>query len=51
MALSGDSEKPWQRVQIVNLEEVPLKEIIMDTEGWCEIELLSRKIVTVEFFA
>ena len=51
MALSGTSKQPWKTVRIVNLEEIPEKELTLDGNGWCNIEMSSKKILTLEFLA
>jgi len=51
MALSGTGTQPWKRVRIVNLEELPEKELALDTDGWCNVEITPKKILTLEFLA
>lgn len=50
MALSAAGEKKkWSSVRLVTLEELIEKDLIMGPEGWCNIPMASKKIVTVEF--
>lgn len=49
MALSGSSKRPWKTARIVNLEEVPQDELVLDSAGWCSVEMAPKKILTVEF--
>lgn len=51
MAVSGTSKQQWETVRIVNLEELPEKELAMDGDGWCNIEMSPKKILTLEFLA
>lgn len=49
MALSGSSKRTWKTARVVNLEEIPEKELALDSAGWCSIEMAPKKILTVEF--
>jgi mannosylglycerate hydrolase len=49
MALPQTSKRRWETVRIVNLEEIPQKELALNNEGWCTIEMPPKRIVTVEF--
>jgi len=51
MAIAGTSGKPWNKIRSVTLEELPDKDLSCNADGWCSVELLPRKIVTVEFLA
>ncbi len=51
MAVSGAGKQQWQTVRIVSLEELPEKELVIDGDGWCNIEMSSKKILTLEFLA
>jgi len=51
MAVCGTAKQQWDTVRIVNLEELPEKELGMDGDGWCNIEMSAKKILTLEFSA
>ena len=51
MALDGTSNLPWQTARLVNLEEHPEKELALDSNGWCNIIMTPKKILTIEFLA
>ena len=51
MAVSGTSEQIWNTIRIVNLEEIPEKELALDGDGWCNIEIAPKQILTLEFLA
>jgi len=51
MALSCSNKEPWKKAQIVNLEEVPKKEVALDADCWCNIEIEPKQILTLEFLA
>jgi alpha-mannosidase len=51
MALSGTGKRPWATARIVNLEERPEKTLVLDSKGWCDIEITPKKILTLEFLA
>ena len=42
---------PWQAAEIVNLEELPEKELALDSDGWCNVDLTPKKILTLKFLA
>jgi mannosylglycerate hydrolase len=46
-----EAKKIWQSVRLVSLEELPEKDLKIDAEGWCPVQMLPKKIVTVEFLA
>ncbi|HDS84931.1 MAG TPA: hypothetical protein ENN97_07050 [Phycisphaerales bacterium] len=48
MELSGSTKRPWSTARIVNLEEIPEKELAMDSAGWCAFEMAPKKILTIE---
>jgi alpha-mannosidase len=50
MTLPSDVDKRnWRFVRLVSLEEVIEKELALDTEGWCAVEVAPKKIMTIEF--
>lgn len=50
MLLNANQDKrPWSSVRLVTLEEVAEKELSLEAEGWCSLQLPPKKIVTVEF--
>jgi alpha-mannosidase len=52
MALpTTEKKKAWRLVRQVSLEEVPEKDLKIDAEGWCGVQMPPKKIVTVEFLA
>lgn len=51
MVLPGTSKQLWDTVRIVNLDELPEKELALDSDGWCNIEIPPKKILTLEFLA
>jgi alpha-mannosidase len=52
MLLPAASEKRmWRSIRQVTLEEVPEKELRIEKDGSCRVQLLPKKIVTVEFLA
>jgi len=51
MAVSGTAKQQWDTVRIVNLEEQHKKELGIDGDGWCNIEMSAKKILTLEFLA
>jgi len=51
MALLGAGGQPWKRVRILNLEELPEKDTALDSDGWCNVEISPKKILTLEFLA
>jgi len=51
MAIGGAIKQAWKTVRTVTLEELPEKELALDSHGWCNIDIASKKIVTLEFLA
>lgn len=49
MALPGGSAEPWRSARIVTLEEKPLKDLVLDSDGWVAVDLGRKQIVTLEF--
>lgn len=49
MTLPGTSSENWTRARMVTLEEVPEKNIPLNPDGSCLVEMTPKKIVTVEF--
>lgn len=49
MALPAHRTDKWTVVREVTLEEVPQKQLDVTDNGWCKVELTSRKIVTLQF--
>lgn len=49
MALSGTGSRSWATIRMVNLEEVPEKTLALDRDGWCDVEMSPKKILTLEF--
>ena len=41
--------KPWQRVRLVTLEEIPERNLTTDKDGWVAFEIGKKKILTLEF--
>ena len=39
----------WQKVRLVNLEEIPQEDLEMDSGGWVSFEITGKKILTLEF--
>jgi len=50
-ALPAGPGRPWRRVQLVTLEERPLRKLRMAEDGWIELELRPKQIATVSFEA
>lgn len=48
-ALPADPGAKWREVRLVTLEEQPLEELVVDADGWVEVTVPARRIVTVEF--
>ncbi len=48
-ALPSGKGRPWQNVRRVTLEEVPVADLPMDDEGWVDVVLDTKSIVTLEF--
>lgn len=49
MALVHDSKLSWQGVRRVTLEEIPEEDLVLDAQGWCTVDMLPKKIITLEF--
>lgn len=47
--LPEDKGRNWSKVRIVNLEEIPERELKMDKSGWSNFEIGRKKILTIEF--
>lgn len=43
------SGKKWSNIKIVNLEEIPEKELKQNSEGWINLEMTAKKILTLKF--
>jgi hypothetical protein len=41
--------EPWQKAQLVSLEEIPEKDVVIDKHGWVRYEIGKKKILTFEF--
>jgi mannosylglycerate hydrolase len=41
--------KPWQRVRLVTLEEIPERNLTTNEDGWVAFEIGKKKILTLEF--
>jgi hypothetical protein len=44
----GKSTK-WSRVRQVTMEETPERDLTIDADGWVNIEMGKKKILTIEF--
>ncbi len=44
----GDG-KGWSKVRLVNLEELPERELSINSDGWVDFEITKKKILTFEF--
>lgn len=51
LALPAGANKPWSSIREVTLEETPLGALSMDKNGWIDIKIAPKKIMTVEFQA
>lgn len=51
LALPEGRDVPWGSVREVTLEETPVGALTMDKNGWVDIQMASKKILTVEFQA
>jgi mannosylglycerate hydrolase len=49
--LPAGKGKPWSRVRVVSLEELPEKDIEMTSDGWVNFTIAAKKILTLEFLA
>lgn len=47
--LPEDKGNKWKSVRVVTLEEIPERDLTMDTEGWIKFEITGKKILTLEF--
>ena len=48
-ALPNEPGARWNQVRIVTLEELPERDLVMDSEGWVDFEITKKKILTLEF--
>ena len=48
-ALPAAKSKKWTLVRTVTLEEIPEKDLKMDADGWVNVEMGKKKILTIEF--
>lgn len=48
-ALPAAKSKKWSSIRSVTLEEVPEKDLKMDADGWVNVEMGKKKILTIEF--
>ena len=46
MAIAGTRKQQWKKVQSVTLEELPEKEQNLQADGWCNVTLTPKKILT-----
>jgi mannosylglycerate hydrolase len=44
-----DKNKKWNHIRLVNLEEIPQRDLAMDADGWVNLEIGKKKILTIEF--
>lgn len=51
LALPAGLNQKWTNVQEVTLEETPVKHLQLDKNGWVDIEMAPKKILTVKFQA
>ena len=49
--LPAGKGKPWEKIRLVRLEEIPEKDLILDEDGWVKFDIGKKKIMTFEFFA
>ncbi|MCL2462207.1 MAG: glycosyl hydrolase-related protein, partial [Defluviitaleaceae bacterium] len=47
-ALPESKGEAWAKVREVTLEELPVREMAMDGDGWIDLEVMKKKIVTVK---
>ena len=47
--LPRDKGKVWSKVRLVTLEELPLTDLNINSEGWVAFEITKKKILTLEF--
>jgi alpha-mannosidase len=50
-ALPADKGHKWDKIRLVTLEELPEKDLKVNAESWCTVEIAKKKIVTIEFLA
>jgi len=43
------SDRSWSSVQEVTLEELPVKELNITSDGWVDFEIGAKQILTIEF--
>jgi hypothetical protein len=48
-ALPAAKSKKWSSIRSVTLEEVPEKDLKMAADGWVNVEIGKKKILTIEF--
>ena len=48
-ALPDGKTRKWSRVRVVTLEEIPEKDLTIDSQGWVDFEIGKKKILTIEF--
>ncbi len=48
-ALPAAKSKKWSSIRSVTLEELPEKDLKMDADGWVNVEMGKKKILTIEF--
>ena len=51
LTLPERANKPWSSIREVTLEETPLDALTMDKNGWFDITIAPKKIMTVKFQA
>jgi len=51
MTLPGKGHRSWGSVRMVTLEELPVRDLPLDPQGGCSLEIAAKKIVTLEFSA
>ncbi len=49
LTLPGGKGRPWQKVRLATLEEIPERDLVMDRDGWVGLEIGKKKILTLEF--
>lgn len=49
--LPGTSKKKWAEIRLVNLEEIPERDLKQDKDGWVKIDIAKKKIQTIEFLS
>ena len=48
-ALPENKGSKWSKVRKVTLEEVPQEDLKIDSDGWVNLEITRKKIMTIEF--